>query len=61
MCLPGLILTVAGQITLSMVCCRDYPTSAEDYELLEEAGRGVSATVSRHIVLAANVVSARQF
>ena len=39
-----------------MVCCRDYPTSAEDYELLEEAGRGVSATVSGHIVLAANVV-----
>ena len=25
---------------------RDYPVSAEDYELLEEAGRGVSATVS---------------
>ncbi len=26
---------------------RDYPVSAEDYELLEEAGRGVSATVRR--------------
>eukprot|EP00891_Asterochloris_glomerata_P007781 jgi/Astpho2/7781/Aster-06073 len=26
---------------------KDYPTSAEDYELLEEAGRGVSATVWR--------------
>ena len=54
-CSPSPILTVAGHITLSMVCCRDYPTSAEDYELLEEAGRGVSATVSGHIVLAANV------
>ena len=25
---------------------RDYPVSADEYELLEEAGRGVSATVS---------------
>ena len=24
---------------------REYPVSAEEYELLEEAGRGVSATV----------------
>ena len=24
---------------------RDYPTSASDYKLLEECGRGVSATV----------------
>ena len=30
---------------------RDYPVSAEEYELLEEAGRGVSATVSIHGVL----------
>lgn len=30
---------------------RDYPVSAEEYELLEEAGRGVSATVSAHDVL----------
>lgn len=26
--------------------CRDYPTTADSYELLEECGRGVSATVS---------------
>ena len=30
---------------------RDYPVSAEEYELLEEAGRGVSATVSVQNVL----------
>lgn len=27
--------------------CREYPTSADAYELLEECGRGVSATVRR--------------
>lgn len=26
--------------------CREYPTQASAYELLEECGRGVSATVS---------------
>ncbi len=54
-CSPTSILTVAGHITQSLVYCRDYPTSAEDYELLEEAGRGVSATVSGHIAKAASV------
>ncbi len=40
---------------------REYPVSADEYELLEEAGRGVSATVrqlSRLSVLSGLVLSA---
>ena len=29
-------------------CARDYPVTADEYELLEECGRGVSATVSEN-------------
>lgn len=32
--------------SLSSTPRRDYPTSVDDYDLLEECGRGVSATVS---------------
>lgn len=39
-----------GRFMVSIHCVmassvREYPVSAEEYELLEEAGRGVSATV----------------
>ena len=38
---------------------REYPVSAEEYELLEEAGRGVSATVrplNKYVLCCAIVV-----
>ena len=34
------------RVSITALSVRDYPVSAEEYELLEEAGRGVSATVS---------------
>jgi hypothetical protein len=41
----GLHSTAATTAPLILNCCRDYPTTADGYELVEECGRGVSATV----------------
>ena len=47
-CASRLIASPAHITTaLAVPCCREYPTTADAYDLVEECGRGVSATVSR--------------
>ena len=49
-CASGLTSGPAHTTTaLAVPCCREYPTTADAYDLVEECGRGVSATVSRSL------------
>lgn len=45
-CMPSVVGSgTLREAPVTPVVSREYPTTADAYELLEEAGRGVSATV----------------
>ena len=46
-----------GSVLTCILINRDYPTNADAYKLLEECGRGVSATVSPSLAFSAVVAS----